>query len=43
MSYDFGMGIDYVPNQLVLFEFGFQGFYFLLSIEFLLAQGFTGL
>jgi hypothetical protein len=25
-----------------LFEFGFQGFYFLLLVEFPLAKGFTG-
>ncbi len=29
----------YFPYQLVLFEFGFQGFYFLLSVKFLLAKG----
>ncbi len=42
-SQDFGEGGSVAPYQLMPFEFGFQGFNFLLSIEFLLAKWFTGL
>lgn len=34
---------DYLPHQLLPFEFIFQGFHFLLFIELLLAKRFTGL
>jgi len=38
-----GVRFMYFPYQLLSFELGFQGFNFLLSVKFLLAEGFAGL